>query len=214
TLSLLADALDVDLVYLAIANQELTGLLTGTVYLRGVPVQITEQTSSLAGLAAAQDLPVAVLAPLIADQSVLTVDAVLHVLRWVPEYSLNIGKVSLDAAQGALTLLLSLKNRAQYRRLFLNLGFGITALEYAIFEAQYVEGYQTSKWLHPVNPLPSAPAELNGAVLSTDLGQLDIPVALRAYPVTPRLVNQSALASYSTAEIADTDPISARIAKI
>jgi hypothetical protein len=214
TLSVLADMLDVDVVYLAVANENLAGLLTGTVYLRGVPIVITDQTSSLAGLAAEVDLPVAALAPLIADQAVLTVDAVPHVVRWVPEYSLNLGKVSLDVADGALTLLLSLKNRAQYRRLFLNLGFGITALEYAIFEAQYVEGYQTSKWLHPVNPLPSDPAELNGAVISTDLGQLDIPVALRAYPVTPRLVNQSALASYSTAEIADTEPVSARIAKV
>ena len=44
-----ADALDVDVVYLALANQDLTGLLTGTVYLRGEPVPITEQTSSLAG---------------------------------------------------------------------------------------------------------------------------------------------------------------------
>ena len=214
TLSVLADMLDVDVVYLATANQDLPGLLTGTVYLRGVPIVINEQTSSLAGLAAEVNLPVAALAPLIADQAVLTGETVLHIVRWVPEYSMNIGKVSLDVPSGALTLLLSLKNRAQYRRLFLNLGFGITALEYAIFEAQYVEGYQTSKWLHPVNPLPTDSAELNGAVISTDLGQLDIPVALRAYPVTPRLVNQSALASYPPGVIADTEPISARIAKV
>jgi hypothetical protein len=216
TLSLLGDALDVDLVYLAVANQDLPGLLAvgEQVFLRGVPITITPETSSLAGLAASRDMPVAVLAPLIADQAVLTRDMVLHVVRWVPEYSVNIGKVSLDKADGALTLLLSLKNRAQYRRLFLNLGFGITALEYAIFAAQYVDGYQTSKWLHPVNPLPSDPAKLNGAVIRTALGQLDIPVALRAYPVTPRLVNQSALASYLPAEIADTEPIPDRIAKV
>jgi LysM repeat protein len=214
TLSTMADALDVDLVYLAIANQELAGLLTGTVYLRGVPVTITEQTASLAGLATAQGMPVAVLAPLIADQAVLTVDTVLRVLRWVPEYSLSPGKVELDVPAGALTLLLTLKNRAQYRRLFLNLGLGITALEYAVTDAEYVAGYQSSKWLHFVNPLPSVPAELNGAVIRTDLGQLDIPVPLRAYPVTPRLVNQSALASYSADELAATEPVTDRIAKV
>ena len=51
-------------------------------------------------------------------------------------------------------------------------------------------------------------------MINTDLGQLDIPVALRAYPVTPRLVNQSALASYPADEIAETEPVSARIAKV
>jgi len=65
-----------------------------------------------------------------------------------------------------------------------------------------------------VNPLPASPAELNGAVINTDLGQLDIPVALRAYPVTPRLANQSALASYSADQIASTNPVSARILKV
>ncbi|HEU5270789.1 MAG TPA: hypothetical protein VFU36_12755, partial [Jatrophihabitans sp.] len=214
TLSTMADALDVDLVYLAIANQDLAGLLTGTVYLRGEPVTVTEQTSSLTGLAAAQGMPVAVLAPLIADQAVLVLDTVLHVLRWVPEHSLSPGKVDLDVPAGPLTLLLTLKNRAQYRRLFLNLGLGITALEYSVTDAEYVAGYQSSKWLHFVNPLPSVPAELNGAVIRTDLGQLDIPVPLRAYPVTPRLVNQSALASYSADELVATEQVSDRIAKV
>src|SRR6185437_5376226 len=169
---------------------------------------------SLAGLSAATKLPVAVLGALIADQAVLVEATVLHTVRWVPEYSLTTGKVDLDTASGALTLLLTLKNRAQYRRLFLNLGFGITALEYAITDAAYVEGYQSSSWLHLINPLPASPSELNGAVINTDLGQLDIPVALRAYPVTPRLANQSALASYPADQIASTDPISARIAKV
>ncbi|HTZ44464.1 MAG TPA: hypothetical protein VMB79_11445, partial [Jatrophihabitans sp.] len=214
TLGTLADALDVDVVYLAIANEDQAGLLTGTVYLRGAPVTITEQTSSLTGLAAAAGVPVPVLAGLIADQAVVTVGAVLHVVRWVPEYSLTTGKLDLDEASGTVTLLLSLKNRAQYRRLFLNLGFSITALEYAIFDAEYVEGYQTSRWLHLVNPLPATPAELGGAVVDTHIGQLDIPIALRAYPVTPRLVNQSAAATYTAAEIEATGPVGERIAKV
>lgn len=213
TLSTLADALDVDVVYLAIANENVPGLLAGTVYLRGLPVHL-EQASSLAELAAATMLPVAVLGPMIADQAVLVGGTVLHTVRWVPEYSLTTGKVDLDTADGALTMLLTLKNRAQYRRLFLNLGFGITALEYAIADASYVEGYQSSRWLHLVNPLPARPAELNGAEIQTDLGQLDIPVALRAYPVTPRLANQSATASYPAEEIAGTEPVAVRIAKV
>ncbi|HST49502.1 LysM peptidoglycan-binding domain-containing protein [Jatrophihabitans sp.] len=210
TLSGLADALDIDLAHLALANQNLTGLLTGTVYLRGEPVPITEQTSSLAGLAGSVGLTVPVLAPLIADQAVLAVGSVLHGVRWVPEYSLT-GTVNLDAADSAATLLLTLKNRAQHRRLFLNPGFGITALECAIADA---EGHQTSTELQLVNPLPSDPAHLNGAVISTDLGQLDIPVALRTYPTAPRLVNQSALAGYSADQIAGTEPVPARIAKV
>ena len=160
TLNTLADALDVDLVYLALANEDLTGLLTGTVYLRGEAVPITEQTSSLAGLARAVKLPVAVLAPLIADQAVLAVGSLLHVVRWVPEYSLTTGKVNLDAASGAVTLLLTLKNRAQYRRLFLNLGFGITALEYAIADAGLRRGLPDLEVAAPGQPAavrPGAP---------------------------------------------------------
>ena len=154
TLNTLADALDVDLVYLAMANQDLSGLLTGTVYLRGCRSRSPSRPPAWPAWPPPQGLPVAVLAPLIADQAVLTVEAVLHVVRWVPEYSLNIGKVTWTR-RGAVTVLLSVKNRAQYRRLFLNLGFGITALEYAVLRAEFVDGYQTSKWLHPVNPLPT-----------------------------------------------------------
>jgi len=214
TLGTMADALDVDLGLVALANEDQSGLLTGTVYLNGVAVPITDQISSLSALAAAQHLTVPVLAGLIASQAVLTVGATLHVLRWVPEYSLTMGKIDLDTADGALTLLLSLKNRAQYRRLFLNLGFGITALEYRIEPAAYVEGYQTSQWMHPVNPLPSDPTAIGGAVIDPAIGQLDIPIALRAYPATPRLVNQSALATFSAKEIATTDPIADRLDKI
>jgi len=212
TLNTLADALDVDLAFLSVANQDLTGLLTGTAYLRGVPVQITEQTSSLTGLAAAQQLPVLVVAGMLADQAVLAVGAVAHIVRWVPEYSLSTGKVRLDAPVGALTLLLTMKNRAQYRRLFLNVGFDITALEYAVEPAAYVEGYESSKWLHLLNPLPDVPRELGGAVISTDIGQLDVPIALRAYPMTPRLVSQSAQPTYSAAEIAEATPLATQVA--
>ena len=213
TLASMADALDVDIAFVGMANQDLTGLLTGTVYLRGTPVPITPQISSLASLASQQGIPVQALVGLIAGQAVLTIGAILHIVRWVPEYSLSTGKIDLDVADGALTLLLTLKSRANYRRLFLNLDFGISALEYAVEPAAYVEGYQSSKWLHLVNPLPATPAELGGAVISTGIGQLDIPIALRAYPVTPRLVNQRAQPSYTEAEIAAASPLAEQIAR-
>jgi len=213
TLSTMADALDVSLRYLALANQDLAGLLTGTVYINGVAVTITPATSSLAGLAQAQSLTVDMLVMLIAGQAVLTVDQAMDIVRWVPEYSLSPGKIDLGASSGALTLLLNVKSRAHYRRLFLNLGFDITALEYNIAPAQFVEGYETSQWMQFINPLPAQAGALGGAVIDTQIGQLDIPIPLRAYPATPRLVNQRTQATYSPADINPADPIATKIRK-
>ncbi|HJV41710.1 hypothetical protein [Caulobacter sp.] len=213
SLATMADALDVSLRFLALANQDLAGLLTGTVYVGATPVSITPATSSLAGLAQAQGLAVGVLAAMIGNQAVLTDGSVLRVVRWTPEYSLNPGKIGLDAASGALTLLLNVKNKARYRRLFLNLAFEIGALEYQVERADYVEGYETSSWLTFVNPLPATPARLGGALVDTHIGQLDIPIPLRAYPATPRLDYQSARATYRPSDIPPTDTVAEKIAK-
>ncbi|MCB1493159.1 MAG: hypothetical protein KDJ77_15415, partial [Rhodobiaceae bacterium] len=213
TLTTMADALDVSLRYVAVANQDLAGLLTGTVYLDGVPVTITPQTSSLSGLASAQSMSVETLAGKIAEQAVLATTATMHIARWVPEYSLTPGKIDLVTGDGALSLLLTVKERAHYRRLFLNLSFDITSLEYAIEPAAYVDGYETSKWLHFIQPLPATSAQLGGAVVDTDIGQLDIPIPLRAYPATPRLTNQRAAATYKPSDIPPQAPIDDRIAK-
>ncbi|HEV7599192.1 MAG TPA: hypothetical protein VGO49_02915 [Bradyrhizobium sp.] len=214
SLDTMADALDVSLRYLALANQDLPGLLTGTVYINGAAIVITPATSSLSGLAEAQSLTVEMLTGLIANQAVLAVGTVMHIVRWVPEYSLTPGKIDLGVSSGALTLLLNVKSRAHYRRLFLNLGFDITALEYAIARAPYVDGYETSKWLHFVLPLPNRASALGGAVVETDIGQLDIPIPLRAYPTTPRLVNQRALPTFQSNNIDPSDPVATKITKI
>jgi LysM repeat protein len=214
SLDTMADALDVSLRYLVLANQDLPGLLTGTVFINGAAIVITPATSSLSGLAEAQSLTVEMLTGLIAYQGVLAVGAVMHIVRWVPEYSLTPGKIDLGASSGALTLLLNVKSRAHYRRLFLNLGFDITALEYAIARAPYVDGYETSKWLHFVLPLPKTASALGGAVIETDIGQLDIPIPLRAYPITPRLVNQRALPTFQPGNIDPSDPVATKITKI
>ncbi|WP_350334295.1 hypothetical protein [Coralliovum pocilloporae] len=213
TLTSMANALDVSLRYLALANMDVDGLLTGTVYLRGTSVTITPATSSLSGLAASQSLTVEVLSGLIAEQAVLAVDVTLHTARWVPEYSLTAGKIDLASSSKALTTLLSTRNRAHYRRLFLNLSFDITALEYAVEPAQYVDGYETSKWLTFVNPLPSTPSQIGGADIDTSIGQLDIPIPLRAYPITPRLANQRAQATYKPLDIKPSDSLNERIRK-
>lgn len=213
TLTTMADALDVSLRYLAVANMDVDGLLTGTVYLKGRAVTVTPQTSSLSKLAAAESLTVEELAGMIAEQAVLADGAVMHTARWVPEYSLTPGKIDLVSGDGALTMLLSVKNRAHYRRLFLNLAFDITALEFAVEQAAYVDGYETSKWLHFLDPLPETPADLGGAVISTDIGQLDIPIPLRAYPSSPRLVNQRAVATYTPGDVDPNLPVDEQITK-
>jgi len=213
TLTTMADTLDVSLRYLAIANMDIDGLLTGTVYLKGKAVVVTPQTSSLSKLATAEHIEVEELAGMIAEQAVLAENAVMHTARWVPEYSLTPGKIDLVTGDGALTMLLTVKNRAQYRRMFLNLAFDITALEFAVEDAAFVPGYQTSKWLHFLDPLPETPADLGGAVISTDIGQLDIPIPLRAYPTSPRLVNQRAVATYTPGDVDPNLPVAEQITK-
>lgn len=214
SLRLVADALDVGPISLALANKDETGLLAGIAYVGARRVEITEATSSLSDLARSLDgMDVKALAGAIADQPVLVPGVEMHILRWVPEFSLSAGKIGLDGGSGALTLLLSVKNRARHRRLFLNLDFSITALEYAIAPAELVDGYEVSKWLHFIDPLPETPAAIGGAVIDTHIGQLDVPIPLKAYPEPPRLIEQRARARFEAAEIAAAEPASARIAK-
>ena len=212
TLETMADALSCGLQYLALANKDLPELLTGTAYINGTAVTITPATSSLSALAADQSLPLDNLTSQLAEQAILTTDASVAIARWVPEHSLTTGKINLDEASTALTMFLTMKNQAAFRRLFLNVGFDLGALEYKIEAAPYVDGYSRSDWLHFVEPL-DAKAAPGGAVLQTQIGQMEVPIPLRAYPDTPRLVRQGAAATYADGDIDPADPVAAQLRK-
>ncbi|HEX8723277.1 MAG TPA: hypothetical protein VF736_21850 [Pyrinomonadaceae bacterium] len=211
TLVSMADALDAGLGDMAVANQSVTGLLTGTLYVDGLPHVVTATTSSLAEMAASLTLGVAALAEAIAGQAVLAAGKTLHAVRWAPNYSLTAGKINLDRPSGQIEFLLNLKQRAQYRRLLVNLDFKLTGLEFDIAPAPFTTGYENSEWLQFIHPLGETPP--TAATIDTAIGQLDIPVPLRAYPTPPRLVSQLARQTYEDSEINPTDPLATRLRK-
>jgi LysM repeat protein len=193
SLERVSDMLATGVAFLAVANQTVPNLLTGTVWVNGVAYPVTGSTSTLAGMATAADVSVDELAVWIAGQGVLTAGTPLHVAALLPEYSLSASKIQLDDADANLNVLLQLADPARYRRVLLELGFPLTGLEYAIERAPLTDDYETSDWLQFVTPLTDAdqPAELN-----VTIGQLDVPVPLRAYPAPPRLVGQYATPVY------------------
>jgi len=190
TLAVMADLLAVGIGMLGVSNQDVTGLLQGTVWIKGVKHSVTPATSSLSGMAQGVALPVEVLAVSIAEQSVLVAPVPLFAVNWLPDYTLSPGKITLDQSAAQLNLLLNLKQRATRRRLLLNLQFQLTGLEYDVSPAPLTVGYERSEWLQFINPLDGAPP--TAAMIETNVGQLDIPVPLRSYPAPIRLISQYA----------------------
>jgi hypothetical protein len=95
-----------------------------------------------------------------------------------------------------LNLLLRVNQRGAHERLLLNLNFALTGLEYQVQEVPDVEGCQNSEWLQFLHPLSDAPATL--ANIQTSVGQIVVPVPLRAFPESVSMAMQSSEASAST----------------
>lgn len=74
----------------------------------------------------------------------------------------------------------------------INLGYVYDEAEFDIAAVPNVEGYVASSWVSFVPTLDEDPP----SALSTDLGESDIPVPLRAYPPPPALIAQSGTASH------------------
>lgn len=191
TLGALADRLATGVAFLGVCNQDVAGLLTGTIYVDGQPHPVDPGTATLATMARSLpgDVTAGQLAELISGQPVLRQDALLHVVEPLPAHSLSASKIDLDARSGHLNLLLGLSEPERYRRLLLPLEFATTGLEYAIEPSEVEPGYETSDWLQFVTPLTEA---TRPAQIETSLGQVEVPVPLRAYPTPPRLVTQVA----------------------
>src|SRR6185369_13947795 len=92
--------------------------------------------------------------------------------------------------------LFSLKHPRQYRKLFLSLKYVINEMEFGIVNVPNTDGYQASSWLTFVLPIGSGEGADVG--VKTEMGQVQIPIPLRAYPVPPTLVAQSGLATTAT----------------
>jgi hypothetical protein len=100
-------------------------------------------------------------------------------------YSFSTAKVPLATGASSATFLLTVKAPADHREVALELDYVITALELPQ-PGETIGDYQGSCWLTFVNPV-----ETQGG----DLGLLQIPVPLRAYPGPVTLAAQTATQS-------------------
>jgi LysM repeat protein len=115
----------------------------------------------------------------------------IHFVRFVPQHDLSGAKVSLFDGDSTLNLLFSVKSDARAKNMFLNLDAHLNELEYDIHDVG--DGYQASSWLSFV--LPITGENPLGPSLSTNPGEVLIPIPLRAYPAVPSMSEQSGLAS-------------------
>lgn len=96
-------------------------------------------------------------------------------------YSLSTGRIPLNKAGSYLTFMFTAKNESLQDVMDLNLKYKVTHLEHAIAEVKGVDGYKSSLWLNfLIPPTPYA------------IGDVSVPVVLRAYPTPPSLVTQVA----------------------
>ncbi len=116
-----------------------------------------------------------------------------------PDYSVTTAKVSLgkvrygsDLLPPPLTFLMSVKEAATRRKIFLNLRYALNEAEYGIANVAGVGEYQSSSWLTFALP-PSS------AGLATSMQQIAIPLPLRAYPTPPSLLTQQGVAAHPDA---------------
>jgi hypothetical protein len=97
-------------------------------------------------------------------------------------YSFSTAKVPLSKGKSGATFLFSVKSPASQQAAQLDLQYDVVELELPDPDAKAGE-YQGSSWLQLVRPLDSAA-----------IGELDIPIPLRAYPSPVTLVSQEAKA--------------------
>jgi LysM repeat protein len=120
-------------------------------------------------------------------------------------YSISTSKVPLVGGASPtsyLTFLVNAKNASADSDLKLNLRYAINEVEYDIGTVDNIAGYQSSSWLTFILPIGGkVEARLLSAQATKTLaeraqiGQVEIPIPLRAYPTLPSLIEQNGVGS-------------------
>lgn len=101
------------------------------------------------------------------------------------EYSLSTAKISLGEGSSWLTYLFDTKEADKHSSFtFGNMNYRISHLEHQIANVPDMGDYRASSWLSFIVPL-DLPA--------SQLGQVEIPVPLRSYPVPPSIISQESI---------------------
>ncbi|NPC49621.1 LysM peptidoglycan-binding domain-containing protein [Corallococcus sp. AB032C] len=131
------------------------------------------------------------------DPKLLNAGRVARLLSALPDATLSTAKVALTDGGAFANFLLTVKSPADTRRLFLDLDYVLNELEHEVGQQGGIEGYQSSSWLTFVLPLGEEGREPAG--VDTQIGQVVVPIPLRAYPTPPSLKGQAATVSFPEA---------------
>ncbi|MGE5527214.1 MAG: LysM peptidoglycan-binding domain-containing protein [Methanosarcina sp.] len=107
-------------------------------------------------------------------------------------------KIEAVSGSGFLTFMFTAADPTEQGAVPLQVGFAVDMIEHQIGTVPGIEGYRASSWLSFPIPLGSLP------LAEPELGNLEVPVVLRAYPTPPTLGQQTTRA--------DLDESSARAA--
>ncbi len=98
------------------------------------------------------------------------------------EYSLSTSKLPMGNGDSWLTYMFESKDTSEFRNFqFGNMQYKVSHLEQQIHAIDGIEGYTASTWLTFVIPLDAG---------LSDIGEITIPVPLRAYPTPPSVTAQ------------------------
>jgi hypothetical protein len=109
------------------------------------------------------------------------------------QYTISTASLPVTPGVGHLNFLVGAVNPTTQSDLCLEFAYDVGFLDHQFQTSEEQFGYTPSSWLRFVVP----DTDPTGAppVLDVPMGQLDIPIPLRAYPSPPRLVTQAAVAS-------------------
>lgn len=154
-----------------------------------VTVTVDETNDTIAQIAALVGTPSEVLVGSLAETAGVLADAfVFHLVSAVPNSSFSAAKTSLFDGISTVNVLFDVPAASRAESAVLDLHYEVDELEYDVATVPGTGGYQASAWLSFI--LPVDPSRLGG-----DLGQVEIPIPLRAYPPTPTLLAQTAAIS-------------------
>ncbi len=111
------------------------------------------------------------------------------------QYTISNTALPVEAGTGYLNFLVGAPDPSLNADLKLAFNFDIGFLDHQFQTSEEQFGYIPSSWLRFIVP-DVDPTGVTPPVLDVSMGELDIPLPLRAYPSPPRLVSQSATSTY------------------
>ncbi len=119
------------------------------------------------------------------------------VVEMLPEHSLSTGKLDLSKASSTVDILFNIASQEQHKKVFLDLAYEISEVEYDIQVVPNTGGYERSEWLSLIIPINRQNGAPQGVSISP--GIQEIPVPLRFYPSNPTLLGQGGGATEAAA---------------